>query len=773
MLKIVSYIRTHTFFKLILTFIAILTASLSLLGVFSYYSYRFSLIQNAIDSGQTNVNFMMEQLDDEIENLHYTALSVLTNSTLNDFESFSKDPMPDSLFELQKMMKEISNLENSYPSLESVWLYSRQSDLFITRHNSLDREVFLEKWLSMEIISGQPLQEALDVSGPFRYICTSDIRSYYDNARCLTFVRPVTDYQNEVSGQIVINVSSSAFTSVLDKAASYKELTVLLLDERGELICASQNAGDLAQQSAQALEQLTQASEVLPGLSTLPQKITLNGVEYTGWITCSGESGLQYVALIDQGQLLKSVSYIRLLTIGLSLLCLAVSAVLAFSLTARMFEPIRKIVRYIQAEQGGSDGGNYRDVFLIEKFISYMRSQNQQLQKRVDSYTALMQETMLTELLYSQEQQAVMELYQKADLSVSFPYDCFTVAIIPLEQPKRAEDLPAGELIQQVETLSHQEPFSDSVRLWPLSQQGRIVLILNTSAAPDQEIIQLFFDRMKNLYQETGSELLYAYGKTYPFISGIYDSFHQAINILMVKPSVQSSEKAAYEEAINASYITSYYSQETELKLIRQLKSHDFEDGPKALLLEIIQKNKEGAAPFLQLESLFVQLMMTINRIIAEMALDGAEIFGKGVNPYRSLDRFPTPAEKEQYILEAFEKLTRCIRTAKTSKSAEIYQSMLDYVAEHYTQDLSLNDISYHLSLSPSYLSSIFKEYHHGTFLDYVNKYRVAKAKPLLLSTADSVSAIAQKVGYTNVNTFIRIFKKEEGVTPGQYRSGA
>ena len=95
---------------------------------------------------------------------------------------------------------------------------------------------------------------------------------------------------------------------------------------------------------------------------------------------------------------------------------------------------------------------------------------------------------------------------------------------------------------------------------------------------------------------------------------------------------------------------------------------------------------------------------------------------------------------------------------------------MLDYIEEHYREDLSLNELSYQLELSPSYLSSVFKEYNHATFLEYLSRYRVARAKPLLLQTEDSVTDIAQQVGYSNVNTFIRIFKKEEGVTPGQYR---
>ena len=44
--------------------------------------------------------------------------------------------------------------------------------------------------------------------------------------------------------------------------------------------------------------------------------------------------------------------------------------------------------------------------------------------------------------------------------------------------------------------------------------------------------------------------------------------------------------------------------------------------------------------------------------------------------------------------------------------------------------------------------------------VEYLSRYRVARAKPLLLQTEDSVTDIAQQVGYSNVNTFIRIFKK-------------
>ena len=61
-------------------------------------------------------------------------LSILSNSTLSNFESFSKSTSPDSQFRLKNMMDQIVYLENSYTQLESIWLYCADSRQFITRY---------------------------------------------------------------------------------------------------------------------------------------------------------------------------------------------------------------------------------------------------------------------------------------------------------------------------------------------------------------------------------------------------------------------------------------------------------------------------------------------------------------------------------------------------------------------------------------------------------------------------------------------------------------
>ncbi|GJM71915.1 hypothetical protein HMSSN036_41310 [Paenibacillus macerans] len=54
--------------------------------------------------------------------------------------------------------------------------------------------------------------------------------------------------------------------------------------------------------------------------------------------------------------------------------------------------------------------------------------------------------------------------------------------------------------------------------------------------------------------------------------------------------------------------------------------------------------------------------------------------------------------------------------------------------------------------------------------MDYLIDLRIERAKQMLTDSAETVQRIGEKVGYINTQSFIRIFKKNVGVTPGQYR---
>ena len=83
---------------------------------------------------------------------------------------------------------------------------------------------------------------------------------------------------------------------------------------------------------------------------------------------------------------------------------------------------------------------------------------------------------------------------------------------------------------------------------------------------------------------------------------------------------------------------------------------------------------------------------------------------------------------------------------------------------------MSLEIVSDKFGLSTYYLSRLFKEITGLTFTDYITKLRMQKSKYLLINSKEGLKEIVISIGYTDLASFIRKFKKIEGITPGEYR---
>ena len=99
----------------------------------------------------------------------------------------------------------------------------------------------------------------------------------------------------------------------------------------------------------------------------------------------------------------------------------------------------------------------------------------------------------------------------------------------------------------------------------------------------------------------------------------------------------------------------------------------------------------------------------------------------------------------------------------------DMAERMINYIKANYSNDISLTDIAEHFNMSTCYLSTMFKHYTGENFKEYLNFYRVKKAKEYMQNRKMKMETVAKLVGCNSINTFIRIFKKYEGVSPGQY----
>ena len=97
---------------------------------------------------------------------------------------------------------------------------------------------------------------------------------------------------------------------------------------------------------------------------------------------------------------------------------------------------------------------------------------------------------------------------------------------------------------------------------------------------------------------------------------------------------------------------------------------------------------------------------------------------------------------------------------------------LLRWVKENLSRPLSLAEAAYLVGLERTYFSRFFRDTVGCTFSDWSRGLRIEKAKILLRRRGPTIFSVAISVGYSEITTFERAFKKETGLSPRAYRNG-
>lgn len=125
------------------------------------------------------------------------------------------------------------------------------------------------------------------------------------------------------------------------------------------------------------------------------------------------------------------------------------------------------------------------------------------------------------------------------------------------------------------------------------------------------------------------------------------------------------------------------------------------------------------------------------------------------------------------YIQELLERALTLRDRESENQGKRILKNGLKYIEENYSEEsLSLNSVAGAIGVSGNYFSSVFSQEMKMTFIEYVTKKRMEKAKKLLRQTEKHSSEIAAEVGYKDPHYFSFVFKKTVGCTPREYRNG-
>lgn len=97
--------------------------------------------------------------------------------------------------------------------------------------------------------------------------------------------------------------------------------------------------------------------------------------------------------------------------------------------------------------------------------------------------------------------------------------------------------------------------------------------------------------------------------------------------------------------------------------------------------------------------------------------------------------------------------------------------AIMEYVAENYQRNITLEELSQKFYLTPAYISQLFKKSTHLTLTEYIRRYRISVAKGLLRYTNITLEEIADQTGFYDASHFCRKFLESEGISPARYRN--
>lgn len=138
-------------------------------------------------------------------------------------------------------------------------------------------------------------------------------------------------------------------------------------------------------------------------------------------------------------------------------------------------------------------------------------------------------------------------------------------------------------------------------------------------------------------------------------------------------------------------------------------------------------------------------------------------------SPQEKIHQCVSTEELKLLLLDWLKQISEVIKEKKERKDA-ITTFVMEYVNDNLADDIYLDTLADKLNISSGYLSTYFKEKTGINMVEYINEARIRKATVFLVETTLKIQDVAEAVGYRNITSFNRMFKKYTGLKPSDYR---
>ncbi|WP_113930443.1 response regulator [Bacillus sp. P14.5] len=367
-----------------------------------------------------------------------------------------------------------------------------------------------------------------------------------------------------------------------------------------------------------------------------------------------------------------------------------------------------------------------------------------------------------SKLCQTEEVSAAEDYRVRKEFGLSIANKQKKIALIPIQQLVKTAFLGDRELaFFTVSNIANEivRKTNEGVCFRNLDNEEELVIIIWN----EQNGTLIFNDIVRAIYQYSKVHPLLAAGKATVDLKKAYDTAHRVLQ----NHDLTSSKKMAVLEEMTSSPLLHLLDHSNELKWALRSGSMEQVDSQLHTLFNSLEK--EYTFSLQQISAWETQFNLLRNNWLKEYEINREGPFYKG-RDYWSEDGSFSPEQFKREKAAEFKELVELLSQAKYQTEKNSMQQIEEYLQQHYQEDITLQEIADRFYLSREYISRKFKQDYKATITDYLTSIRMDRAKKLLENPHLKIYEVAYGVGYQNEKYFSKVFKKQEGVTPNEFR---
>jgi two-component system response regulator YesN len=743
-------------------------------SIFStYIFFNKELKRQLTDTNMELLRQLDHKLELSMENMDKLTIQMLNNKDVTQFFNYELNEQ-ESHSNSFRISNYFSNAVSSNDYMFSIDLYAYNKRQLVSG-TVLNEQEFIQNY---QWVSEFERYEGYSKWMPTRRLML-DQSSYPIYRNVVTFVRtyPLISDPNVRKGAIAVNIKEDLLYDLIKKTSTQDQGETFVIDPNGVVVLHRDNkilGTNISELPfiQSILNDTESEGHFSSDVDQTPSSLFYVNQNYTGW---------KIVRFIPEVQFNQPLSVIRYGFLALAVVLFVMSMAVIAVVGGWTFKPIN---RFIQSMTGrltvhpkGHPVPKYSDEFqYFESTVEHILQDREQLHKQVNESKPLIKFKLFTEIMSSPPPKwSSLQTYMDK-LGIHLQDSQFIVMSVEFDNKNKIATtrdlhLYAYALCNVAEELMNAESQGFAVEV----ENGKCAVIMNFD---DQETAEYnvmravaVADLMRNFVREYFNQTItVGIGDSVSF-HDIHLSYKQSIEALRYKLVMGGNSIITHEEVASGQSPQFYRFFAMTDGIVASVKLVD-SDKMQQQINKWFELFAEQNVPPEMIMQLIVQCLMKVATVAAEIGVDIGEIL-PGHDMYDVLNQYEQLGHLQQYTMEALEHIIERIREKRNIREKnEVIDKVLLYIQQHFKRnDMSLNLLASEFHLSVSHLSKLFKEQMECNFIDYLMDVRMSKAREQLVETDDMIRTIAEQVGYSNVNSFVRIFKKMTGLTPTEYRA--